>query len=64
MTDRLRLRFGGPSRPRAAWSAKPLDNSITTYTERGLFGRRRFTSKQGHGAPDPTFLDLGMGVAA
>lgn len=33
-----------------------LDNSITTYTERGLFGRRKFTSKQGHGEPNPTFI--------
>ncbi|MGW4981327.1 GMC family oxidoreductase N-terminal domain-containing protein [Streptomyces mirabilis] len=36
-----------------------LDNSITTYTTRGLFGRRRFTSKQGHGAPNPTFIHAG-----
>jgi cholesterol oxidase len=36
-----------------------VDNSITTYTERGLFGRRRFTSKQGHGAPNPTFIPIG-----
>ena len=33
-----------------------LDNSITTYTERGRFGRRKFTSKQGHGEPNPTFI--------
>ncbi|PQP19554.1 GMC family oxidoreductase [Rhodococcus opacus] len=33
-----------------------LDNSITTFTERGRFGRRRFTSKQGHGAPNPSFI--------
>jgi cholesterol oxidase len=33
-----------------------LDNSITTYTKRGLFGRRRYTSKQGHGEPNPTFI--------
>lgn len=36
-----------------------LDNSITTYTERGLFGRRRYTSKQGHGEPSPTFIPKG-----
>ncbi|EHR49067.1 choline dehydrogenase-like flavoprotein [Saccharomonospora marina XMU15] len=36
-----------------------LDNSITTYTKRGLFGRRRYTSKQGHGAPNPTFIPAG-----
>ncbi|MFC4001482.1 FAD-dependent oxidoreductase [Prauserella oleivorans] len=36
-----------------------LDNSITTYTKRGLFGRRRYTSKQGHGEPNPTFIKAG-----
>lgn len=32
------------------------DNSITTYTKRGITGRRKLTSKQGHGAPNPTFI--------
>jgi cholesterol oxidase len=36
-----------------------LDNSITTYTKSGLFGRRRFTSKQGHGEPNPSFIHAG-----
>ncbi|WP_116041346.1 GMC family oxidoreductase [Amycolatopsis palatopharyngis] len=36
-----------------------LDNSITTYTKRGLFGRRRYTSKQGHGEPNPSFIRAG-----
>ncbi|WP_216210367.1 FAD-dependent oxidoreductase [Amycolatopsis aidingensis] len=36
-----------------------LDNSITTYTRRGWFGRRRYTSKQGHGEPNPTFIAAG-----
>jgi cholesterol oxidase len=36
-----------------------LDNSITTYTRRGLFGRRRYASKQGHGEPNPTFIPAG-----
>jgi cholesterol oxidase len=36
-----------------------LDNSITTYTRPGWFGRRRYTSKQGHGEPNPTFIPLG-----
>ncbi|MFD3497075.1 GMC family oxidoreductase N-terminal domain-containing protein [Streptomyces sp. NPDC058678] len=36
-----------------------LDNSLTTYTRRGLFGRRRFTSKQGRGEPNPTFIPVG-----
>lgn len=37
-----------------------LDNSITTYTKRSLLtGRRRLTSKQGHGAPNPNWIPLG-----
>ncbi|MPZ82327.1 MAG: FAD-dependent oxidoreductase [Actinophytocola sp.] len=36
-----------------------LDNSITTYTKRGLFGRRRYTSRQGHGEPNPAFIQAG-----
>jgi cholesterol oxidase len=35
-----------------------LDNSITTFTKRGLFGRK-LTSKQGHGRPNPTFIPAG-----
>jgi len=34
-----------------------LDNSITTYTRRSPWsGRRRLTSRQGHGAPNPTWI--------
>ncbi|WIX79917.1 GMC family oxidoreductase [Amycolatopsis carbonis] len=36
-----------------------LDNSITTYTRPGLFGRRKYTSKQGHGEPNPSFIPAG-----
>ncbi|HEX3788171.1 MAG TPA: GMC family oxidoreductase [Pseudonocardiaceae bacterium] len=36
-----------------------LDNSITTYTTRGRFGRRKYTSKQGHGDPNPSFIPAG-----
>jgi len=36
-----------------------LDNSITTYTKRGLFGGRKMTSKQGHGEPNPTWIPAG-----
>jgi cholesterol oxidase len=36
-----------------------LDNSITTYTKKGLFGRRKVTSKQGHGEPNPSFIPAG-----
>ena len=32
-----------------------LDNSITTFTKRGILGRR-MTSKQGHGEPNPTWI--------
>ncbi|GAB0106611.1 cholesterol oxidase [Nocardia sp. JMUB6875] len=38
-----------------------LDNSITTYTKRGLFGRK-LTSKQGHGEPNPTWIPAGNQV--
>lgn len=34
-----------------------LDNSLTTYTRRRLLtGRRRLTSRQGHGAPNPVWI--------
>jgi cholesterol oxidase len=33
-----------------------LDNSITTYLKPGLFGRRRYSSRQGHGEPNPGFI--------
>ncbi|MEE2057400.1 GMC family oxidoreductase [Rhodococcus artemisiae] len=36
-----------------------LDNSITTYTKKGAFGRRKVTSKQGHGEPNPTWIPAG-----
>ncbi|PPK69618.1 GMC family oxidoreductase [Actinokineospora auranticolor] len=36
-----------------------LDNSITTYTRPGLFGRR-YTSRQGHGEPNPSFIPAGQ----
>ena len=32
------------------------DNSITTFTKRGITGRRKLTSKQGHGAPNPSWI--------
>lgn len=35
-----------------------LDNSITTLTKRGLFGRK-LTSEQGHGQPNPTWIPVG-----
>lgn len=36
-----------------------LDNSLTTYTTRTLFGRRKMTTRQGHGTPNPTYLPAG-----
>ncbi|HPX36781.1 MAG TPA: GMC family oxidoreductase [Mycobacterium sp.] len=38
-----------------------LDNSITTFTTKGLLGRR-MTSKQGHGEPNPTWIPVGNQV--
>jgi cholesterol oxidase len=38
-----------------------LDNSITTFTKRGLLGRR-YSSKQGHGEPNPTWIPVGNRV--
>ena len=38
-----------------------LDNSITTFTKEGPFGRR-MTSKQGHGQPNPTWIPVGNQV--
>ncbi|TVT02960.1 GMC family oxidoreductase [Amycolatopsis bartoniae] len=35
-----------------------LDNSLTTYTKRGLFGRR-MTTRQGDGEPNPVWIPAG-----
>jgi cholesterol oxidase len=35
------------------------DNSITCSTRRGFLGRRRLTSQQGHGEPNPTWIPAG-----
>jgi cholesterol oxidase len=32
------------------------DNSLTLHTKKGLFGRTKVTSKQGHGLPNPTWI--------
>ena len=39
-----------------------LDNSITTFSKRGLFGRK-MSAKQGHGAPNPDWIPVGNEVA-
>ena len=35
-----------------------VDNSITTYTKKGLFGKRYLTSRDGHGTPNPTWIPV------
>lgn len=40
-----------------------LDNSVTTYTRRGPSGRRRMTTRQGEGEPNPTWIPIGHEVA-
>jgi cholesterol oxidase len=39
-----------------------LDNSITTFTKRGKLGIRWYTSKQGHGDPNPAWNPVGNEV--
>jgi cholesterol oxidase len=39
------------------------DNSITTFGKRDRLGRWRLTSKQGHGAPNPSWIPVGNEVA-
>lgn len=36
-----------------------LDNSLTTSLAKGAGGRRRLTSKQGHGEKNPTYIEAG-----
>jgi cholesterol oxidase len=36
-----------------------LDNSLQTHYRRGWLGRRRLTTTQGHGAPNPTWIPAG-----
>ncbi|MGV7660192.1 cholesterol oxidase, partial [Mycobacterium kansasii] len=38
------------------------DNSITTFTKRGKLGVRRYSSKQGHGEPNPSWIPVGNEV--
>lgn len=40
-----------------------VDNSITVLRRRSLLGRVRLTSRQGHGAPNPTWLPVANEVA-
>ncbi|MGH3716153.1 MAG: FAD-dependent oxidoreductase [Micromonosporaceae bacterium] len=36
-----------------------LDNSITVYLKRTWYGRRKLSSRQGHGEPNPTWIPAG-----
>jgi cholesterol oxidase len=40
-----------------------VNNSLTTYTTRGLTGRRKMTTRQGTGTPNPTWIPQGHDVA-
>ena len=40
------------------------DNSLTLVARRGLLGRVRVTSRQGHGAPNPTWIPSGYEAMA
>ncbi|MBP2476235.1 cholesterol oxidase [Crossiella equi] len=40
-----------------------LDNSITTFTRKTFLGRRKLSSKQGHGAPNPNSIPAGVQAA-
>ncbi len=35
------------------------DNSLRTSRRKGLFGGHRLTSEQGHGEPNPTYIEVG-----
>lgn len=41
---------------------QPVDNSLTVFTKKGLFGRRKLTTKQGEGLPNPTWIPAGNDV--
>ncbi|NUU24186.1 MAG: GMC family oxidoreductase [Streptomycetaceae bacterium] len=36
-----------------------IDNSLTVYRKRGLLGRTRITTRQGHGRPNPNWIPVG-----
>lgn len=42
---------------------QPRDNSITVHTRPGWFGRRRLTTRQGVGEPNPTWVPAAHDVA-
>lgn len=57
----LNLRRGS-ERSIVVVTMQDVDNSLTTYTKRGLFGRRKMTSKQGPGDPNPVWIPEGSEV--
>src|SRR5690606_21207561 len=60
------LRYGRVLTPRG-WSERTiivlvmqsLDNSLQVHYRRSWYGRRRLTTTQGHGAPNPTWIPQG-----
>ncbi|HEX8630463.1 MAG TPA: GMC family oxidoreductase [Catenuloplanes sp.] len=42
---------------------QPLDNSVTVYPTRGMFGRLRLTTRQGVGEPNPAWVPAAHDVA-
>ncbi|HWE88440.1 MAG TPA: GMC family oxidoreductase [Pseudonocardiaceae bacterium] len=59
ITPRLLLPYRWSERTVILLVMQSLDNSITTYTKRGLFGRRKYVAKDGEGEPNPTFIPAG-----
>ncbi|MBQ6641151.1 MAG: GMC family oxidoreductase, partial [Saccharopolyspora sp.] len=55
---RVLLVGGWSERTIIALVMQNLGDSITTFTKRGLFGRK-MSSRQGHGEPNPTWIPLG-----
>ena len=52
----------GSERSIVVVTMQDVDNSLTTFTKRGLFGRRKMTSKQGPGEPNPVWIPEGSEV--
>jgi cholesterol oxidase len=53
---------GGSERTVIALVMQTLDNSLTVFGKRGLFGRFALSSKQGHGEPNPTWIPVANDV--
>lgn len=54
---------GWSSRTIIALVMQSHDNSLTTSLRRGFLGRKVLTSRQGHGAPNPTWIPAGNDTA-